>query len=257
MVIRDRGCSAIAYDGGFPGGQAEYVRVPFADVGPLKVPDHLADEQVLFLSDIFPTGYMAAENCDIQAKEIRSPSGAAGRSASSRSRARICFGAEKVVLIDHYPDRLELAAAKRRTWRRSISTMLMYTTNSTRLRAGAVRTAASTRSGWRRTEHSPDAIYDRVKTAIFLATDRAHALRQAIYCCRKGGTVSIPGVYGGFLDKIQFRGGIRQGTEVQDGADEYAFVYAAAACGDRGRKNRPEICYIAPALARRGAGGLR
>ena len=95
--------------GGFAGGQAEYARVPFADVGPLKIENGLPDEQVLFLSDIFPTGYMGAEFCDIKPRRRRSPSGAPGRSASSRSPARACSGAERVIAIDRFPYRLRMA----------------------------------------------------------------------------------------------------------------------------------------------------
>lgn len=187
--------------GGFAGGQAEYVRVPFADVGPLKVPNGIEDEKVLFLSDIFPTGYQAAENCNIQDGDTVAIWGA-GPVGQFAVKSAFMFGAEKVVLIDHYKDRLELAQKENEN---------LVTINFDEedvyqklldLTGGRGPDSCIDCVGLESHGSSPDALLDYAKAAVFLATDRLHALRQAIYCCRKGGTVSIPGVYGGFLDKF-------------------------------------------------------
>ena len=207
--------------GGYAGGQAQYVRVPFADVGPIKVPDHLADEQVLFLTDIFPTGYMAAENCNIQpgdidrglgmraGRPVRDPQRAhAGRRARHRDRPRAGAFAHGGETRQRRDDQLR---GRRRV--RSAQA-------ADRRAAGRMR--ASTRSVSRRTAPRSTPTYDRAKAAAFLATDRPTALRQAIHACRKGGTVSIPGVYGGLPRQDAVRRGVRQGTDVQDGTDPRA-----------------------------------
>ncbi len=189
--------------GGFAGGQAEYVRVPFADVGPMKVPDHLSDEQVLFLSDIFPTGYMAAENCDIREGDTVAVWGA-GPVGQFAVKSAFMLGAEQVVLIDHYNDRLELA-------RRENENLITINFDEEEvydrllsLTGGRGPDSCIDAVGLESHGTSPDALLDYAKASAYLATDRPHALRQAIYCCRKGGTVSVPGVYGGFLDKFNF-----------------------------------------------------
>jgi threonine dehydrogenase-like Zn-dependent dehydrogenase len=186
--------------GGYAGGQAEYVRVPFADIGPFKVPGDLSDEQVLFLTDILPTGYMAAENCNIQPGDTVAVWGC-GPVGQFAIQSAWWLGAERVIAIDHYPHRLELAAKYGRAETinfddQDVSAALDFMTG------GRGPDACIDAVGLEAHGASLDAIYDRVRTKLFLATDRIHALRQAIYCCRKGGTVSIPGVYGGFLDKM-------------------------------------------------------
>jgi threonine dehydrogenase-like Zn-dependent dehydrogenase len=187
--------------GGFAGGQAEYVRVPFADVGPLKIPDGLEDEQVLFLSDIFPTGYQAAENCNIQEGDTVAIWGA-GPVGQFAVKSAFMLGAEKVVLIDHYKDRLELARKENENLETINFDDEDVYTKLLDLTGGRGPDSCIDAVGLESHGSSPDALLDYAKTAVFLATDRLHALRQAIYCCRKGGTVSIPGVYGGFLDKF-------------------------------------------------------
>lgn len=187
--------------GGFAGGQAEYVRVPFADVGPLKIPDGLEDEQVLFLSDIFPTGYQAAENCNIQEGDTVAIWGA-GPVGQFAVKSAFLLGAEKVVLIDHYADRLELAQKENDNVETINFDDKEVYEKLLDLTGGRGPDSCIDCVGLESHGTSIDSIVDYAKAYAFLATDRPHALRQAIYCCRKGGTVSIPGVYGGFLDKF-------------------------------------------------------
>jgi threonine dehydrogenase-like Zn-dependent dehydrogenase len=202
--------------GGFAGGQAEYVRVPFADVGPMKIPDHLEDEQVLFLSDIFPTGFMAAENCGIKEGDTIAIWGA-GPVGQFAVKSAYMLHAEKVVLIDHYPDRLGLAARENKGLVTLNFDDVEVYDKLKELTGGRGPDSCIDAVGLEAHGTSPDAIYDRVKTALFMATDRAHALRQAIYCCRKGGTVSVPGVYGGFLDKFNFGAAFGKGLTFKMG----------------------------------------
>jgi threonine dehydrogenase-like Zn-dependent dehydrogenase len=186
--------------GGYPGGQAEYARVPFADVGPIKIPDSLTDEQVLFLSDIFPTGYMAADNCNIQRGDTVAVWGC-GPVGQFAIKSAYLLGAERVIAIDRFPERLRLAETEGK------AEVIDYTQVDVleELRAltgGQGPDACIDAVGLEAHGTTLDAWYDRVKTSAFLATDRPHVLRQAISACRKGGTVSIPGVYGGWLDKF-------------------------------------------------------
>jgi threonine dehydrogenase-like Zn-dependent dehydrogenase len=187
--------------GGFAGGQAEYVRVPFADVGPLKVPEHLEDEQVLFLSDIFPTGYMAAENCDIHAGDTVAVWGC-GPVGQFAIKSAFMLGAEKVIAIDHYPARLEEAARENENLETINFDDLEVYEKLKDLTGGRGPDSCIDAVGLESHGTSFDSLLDYAKASLYLATDRPHALRQAIYSCRKGGTVSIPGVYGGFLDKF-------------------------------------------------------
>ena len=186
--------------GGYPGGQAEYARVPYADVGPIKIPDSLTDEQVLFLSDIFPTGYMAADNCNIQRGDTVAVWGC-GPVGQFAIKSAYLLGAERVIAIDRFPERLRLAETEGK------AEVIDYTQVDVleELRAltgGQGPDACIDAVGLEAHGTTLDAWYDRVKTSAFLATDRPHVLRQAISACRKGGTVSIPGVYGGWLDKF-------------------------------------------------------
>jgi len=202
--------------GGFAGGQAEYVRVPFADVGPIKVPDHMPDEKVLFLSDIFPTGFMAAENCNIHPGDTVAVWGAGPVGQFAAVSANL-LGAEKVCIIDHYEDRLELA----RTQNPNVVTINFdEETVYDRLleeTGGRGPDACIDAVGLESHGTSLDALLDYAKAYAYLATDRPHALRQAIYCCRKGGTVSVPGVYGGFLDKFNFGAAFGKGLTFKMG----------------------------------------
>ena len=181
--------------GGYPGGQAEYARVPFADVGPLKVPDSLTDEQVLFLSDIFPTGYMAADNCHIQPGDTIAVWGC-GPVGQMAIKSAYLLGAERVIAIDRFPERLSLAASHGGA--EVLSYMEVDVPEILRaLTGGQGPDGCIDAVGLESHGTTLDAWYDRAKVSMYLATDRPHALRQAITACRKGGTVSIPGVYGG------------------------------------------------------------
>ena len=186
--------------GGYAGGQAEFVRVPFADVGPLKVPEHLTDDQVLFLSDIFPTGYMAAENCDIQPGDTVAVWGC-GPVGLFTIKSAFLLGAERVIGIDDVEGRLKKAreVCGAETVNFADVDILKWLDDAT---AGRGPDACIDAVGLEAHGTSIGAIYDRVKAATYLATDRPTALRQAILACRKGGVVSIPGVYGGVLDKF-------------------------------------------------------
>jgi threonine dehydrogenase-like Zn-dependent dehydrogenase len=197
--------------GGYAGGQAEFVRVPYADVGPFKVPDGLNDEQVLFLSDILPTAYMAAENCNIQPGDTVAIWGAGPVGLLCVPCCR-WLGAERVIMIDHIPERLELARNHGDAETINFDELDVSTTLD-EMTGGRGPDCCIDAVGLEAHGHSVDAIYDRAKQAVMLSTDRIHALRQAIYCCRKGGTVSVPGVYGGFLDKLPFGSAFAKGLK--------------------------------------------
>ncbi|WP_372053258.1 glutathione-dependent formaldehyde dehydrogenase (plasmid) [Tistrella mobilis] len=195
--------------GGYAGGQAEYLRVPYADVGPIRVPDGMPDEQALFLSDIFPTGYMAAEFCDIQPDDTIAVWGC-GPVGQMAIRSAFLLGAGRVIAIDTVPERLAMArAAGALTLDFMDEDIYDRVQELTRGRGAdacidAVGTEPETRSGL-------DAVIDRLKVATFMGTDRPHVLRQAIQCCRNFGTISIVGVYGGLLDKIPMGSAINRG----------------------------------------------
>ena len=166
-----------------------------------KFPNHLNDEKVIFLSDIFPTGYQAAENCDIKEGDTVAVWGA-GPVGQFAIKSAFMLGAEKVIAIDHYEERLELA----KTENENVETINFDDTEVydklKDLTGGRGPDSCIDAVGLESHGTSPDALLDYAKASLYLATDRPHALRQAIYACRKGGTVSIPGVYGGFLDKF-------------------------------------------------------
>ncbi|MGQ2187401.1 zinc-dependent alcohol dehydrogenase [Bradyrhizobium barranii] len=195
--------------GGFAGGQAEYLRVPYADVGPYKVPEGLTDEQVLFLSDIFPTGYMAAEFCNIKGGETVAVWGC-GPVGQFAIKSAFLLGAERVLAIDTVPERLALA-------RQSGAITLDFQNDDIydriqELTGGRGADACIDAVGTEpETTASIGSVIDRSKVATFMGTDRPHVLRQAIECCRNFGTVSIVGVYGGYLDKIPMGSAINRG----------------------------------------------
>jgi threonine dehydrogenase-like Zn-dependent dehydrogenase len=199
--------------GGYSGGQAEYLRVPYADVGALNVPAALRDEQVLFLSDIFPTGYMAADFCEIQPDDTIAVWGC-GPVGQFAIRSAFLLGAARVVAIDTVPERLALAReAGAETLDFKKDDIYSALQEATRGRGpdaciDAVGTEADATA-------SLDSVIDRVKVATFVGTDRPHVLRQAIHCCRNFGTVSIVGVYGGFLDKIPMGSAINRGLKLR------------------------------------------
>ena len=173
------------------------MRVPFADYGPIKVPSDLSDEQVLFLSDILPTGYMAAENGGIKLGDTVAVWGC-GPVGQFAIRSAFLLGAERVVAIDGYPNRLEMARAGKAEVLNYHSVDIVDTLK--RMTGGMGPDVCIDCVGLEAYGHAADALLDKVKASMFLATDRPHALRQAITACRKGGTVSIPGVYAGLVD---------------------------------------------------------
>ena len=187
--------------GGYAGGQAEFARVPFADVGPLKVPDGMADEQALFLSDILPTGYMGAEMCDIEAGDVIAVWGAGPVGQFAMASAKL-LGAERVIAIDRFDYRLRMAREKA-----GADDTINYEDVSVletlkELTGGRGPDACIDAVGME--AHGPTAMYayDRAKQALMLESDRPLALREAIMACRNGGTVSVIGVYGGLIDKF-------------------------------------------------------
>jgi threonine dehydrogenase-like Zn-dependent dehydrogenase len=202
--------------GGYAGGQAEYLRVPFADVGALKIPDGIPDEQALFLSDVFPTGYMAAENCDIQRGDTVAVWGC-GPVGQFAIKSAFLLGAERVIAIDRLPERLQMAREHGKADTLDfddddIFDKLMEMTGGRGPDRCIDAVGTEAHAGG-----SFDAILDKAKASLFLGTDRPHALRQAIHACRKGGTVSIPGVYGGFLDKVPFGAAFNKGLTLKMG----------------------------------------
>jgi threonine dehydrogenase-like Zn-dependent dehydrogenase len=201
--------------GGYAGGQAEYARVPFANVGPIKIPDSLADEQVLFLSDIFPTGYMAAEHCHIQPGDLVAVWGC-GPVGQFAIKSAYLLGAERVIAIDRVRERLHMAQEHGGAQTLNYDEVDVLEALK-ELTGGRGPDACIDAVGLEAHGTSVSALYDRAKTAMYLATDRPHVLRQAIQACRKGGTVSIPGVYGGFLDKVPFGAAFAKGLTFKMG----------------------------------------
>jgi len=201
--------------GGYAGGQAQYVRVPYADVGPIKVPNSLSDEQVLFLSDIFPTGYMAAENCGIQPGDTVAVWGC-GPVGQFAIKSALLLGAERVIGIDSVPERLRMAREQGGAETIDFSNEDVFD-KLKNLTGGRGPDSCIDAVGLEAHGATLDAYYDKVKAATFMATDRPDALRQAIHACRKGGTVSVPGVYGGLLDKIPFGAAFAKGLTLKMG----------------------------------------
>lgn len=201
--------------GGYAGGQAEYVRVPYADVGPFKVPDELTDEQVLFLTDIFPTGYMAAENCNIQPGDVVAVWGC-GPVGQFAIKSAYMLGAKSVIAIDHVPERLQMAQQQGHA-----QVINDFETNAgealKELTGGRGPDSCIDAVGMEAHGLGLDMLYDKVKQAVRAETDRPTALRHVIQSCRKGGTVSIPGVYGGLIDKFPIGAVFNKGLTVKTG----------------------------------------
>jgi len=210
-------CGIFGYShmlGGYAGGQAQYVRVPYADVNHVKVPDGLPDEKVLFLSDILPTGWMAAENADIEDGDIVAVWGC-GPVGLFAIQSALLMGAHRVIAIDHFPHRLALAkglgAEVLNFEETDIYDALMTMTG------GIGPDAVIDSVGLESHGMFVDNILDQIKASTFLGTDRPHALRQAIVACRKGGRVSVPGVYGGLIDKFPFGSIMEKGLTLKTG----------------------------------------
>ncbi|NRD49546.1 MULTISPECIES: zinc-dependent alcohol dehydrogenase [Corallococcus] len=202
--------------GGFSGGQAEYVRVPYADVGPLKIPDGLTEDQVLFLTDIFPTGYMAAEHCEMEKGDTVAVWGC-GPVGQFAIQSAWMFGAGRVIAIDHVPERLALAKSWGKAETIDFTKQDVYETLKEMTRGRGPDRCIDSVGAEAHGTGSLDAVIDKAKAAVKLATDRPHALRQAIHCCRKGGSLSVPGVYVGFLDKVPMGAFVNKGLTMKSG----------------------------------------
>lgn len=201
--------------GGYAGGQAEYARVPFADVGLFKIPDGLADEQVLFLTDIFPTGYMAAENCQIEPGDTVAIWGC-GPVGQFAIKSAYLLGADRVIAIDRIPERLQMAKEQGK------AEIINYEEVDAgealnEMTGGRGPDACLDAVGMEAHGTGLDAFYDKVKQTVRLETDRPTALRQIIVACRKGGKVSLAGVYGGFVDKIPLGAAFNKGLSFKMG----------------------------------------
>lgn len=204
--------------GGYAGGQAEYARVPFADVGPFKIEDDLSDEQVLFLSDIFPTGFMGADFCDIKGGEVIAVFGA-GPVGQFAIASAVMLGAERVIAIDHYDYRLQMALNKAgATDAINFDEDADIVEQLKELTGGRGPDAVIDAVGMEAV-HGHGAVHavERVKQATRMETDRGHALRDAIMACRPGGIVSVIGVYGGLMDKFPAGAFMNKGLTMKTG----------------------------------------
>jgi threonine dehydrogenase-like Zn-dependent dehydrogenase len=211
-------CGIFGYShmlGGYPGGQAEYVRVPFADVGPIKVPENLSDEQVLFLSDIFPTGFMAAEACNLQPGDVIAVWGC-GPVGQFAIKSAYMLGAERVIAIDRFDYRLRISRDRGGAEIVNYEDVDVHDTLK-ELTGGRGPDACIDAVGME--GHAPGLVgaYDKIKTNLMLETDRPIALRQAILACRSGGTVSVAGVYGGFIDKFPMGAIVNRSLTIRSG----------------------------------------
>lgn len=200
--------------GGYAGGQAEYVRVPYSDVGPIVIPDGLEDDKVLFLSDILPTGWMAAENCQIEPGDTVAVWGC-GPVGLFAIQSALIMGAHKVIAIDHHPHRLELAKSMG-------AQVINYHDVKVRealmsMTGGIGPDACIDAVGMESHGFAIDNVVDAVKVATRLGTDRPHVLREALMACRTGGRISIPGVYGGMGDKIPIGALMEKGLQIRTG----------------------------------------
>lgn len=201
--------------GGYPGGQAEYVRVPYADVGPVKIPSGLTDEQVLFLGDIFPTGWQAAVQCEIEPTDTVAIWGA-GPVGQMAIRSAVLLGARQVICIDNVPERLSMAAAGGAITIDFDEESVVERLNDLTGGKGPEKCIDAVGLEAHATR-SIDSLYDRAKQALMLETDRPHVLREMIYVCRPAGVLSVPGVYGGLLDKIPFGALMNKGLTLRTG----------------------------------------
>jgi threonine dehydrogenase-like Zn-dependent dehydrogenase len=202
--------------GGYAGGQAEYVRVPFADVGALKVPDGVPDEQALFLGDIFPTGYMAAENCNIQPGDTVAVWGC-GPVAQFAIQSAWMLGAERVIAIDRFPERLLMAQSWGKAEIIDYEEVDSVVETLRELTGGRGPDSCIDAVGMEAHGDDISGIYDKAKQAVRMETDRPNVLRECLMACRKGGTVSIPGVYGGLIDKIPMGASFNKGLTLKMG----------------------------------------
>lgn len=201
--------------GGYAGGQAEYIRAPFADTSAILVPEGLSDEQALFLSDILPTGWQAAVQCEIEPTDTVAVWGA-GPVGQFAVRSAIILGAAQVICIDNVPERLQMAAVGGAVTinfdEESVLDRLKELT-----RGKGPEKCIDAVGMEAHVTRSIDSVVDRVKQATLLGTDRPHVLREMMYACRPAGTLSVPGVYGGFLDKVPFGAAMNKGLTIRTG----------------------------------------
>lgn len=202
--------------GGYPGGQAEYVRVPFADKTHIKVPDSLSDDQVLFLGDILPTGWQAAVQCEIEPTDTVAVWGC-GPVGQMAIRSAILLGAKQVVAIDLLPDRLQMAEAAGATTINFEHESVIERLNDLTNGKGPEKCIDATGLESHVSFAQPDTIYDRAKQMLMLESDRPHVLREMMYVCRPAGVISIPGVYAGLVDKIPFGMAMNKGLTFRMG----------------------------------------
>jgi threonine dehydrogenase-like Zn-dependent dehydrogenase len=202
--------------GGYAGGQAEYLRVPHADVGPIKIESDLSDEKVLFLSDIFPTGFMAAENADIEPGDTVAVWGC-GPVAQMAIQSCWMLGAGRVIAIDRVPERLEMARTHGKAETINFDQENVYEQLNAMTEGRGPDRCIDAVGVEAHGAGAVDAVLDNVKTAVKLGTDRAHVLREAFMCCRKGGTISVPGVYVGLIDKLPFGAVMNKGLTIKTG----------------------------------------
>lgn len=202
--------------GGYSGGQAEFVRVPYSDVGPIKVPNDIADEKVLFLSDILPTGYMAAENCQIKSGDTVAIWGC-GPVGQFAIKSAWMLGAARVIAIDCIPERLKLAESYGQAELINFENEDVYEALMVMTRGKGPDACIDAVGCEAHVGPTYDSVIDRVKQAASLTSGRAHVIREAIKCCAKGGTVSIPGVYVGNLDNIPIGAAMNKGLTFKMG----------------------------------------
>jgi threonine dehydrogenase-like Zn-dependent dehydrogenase len=201
--------------GGYPGGQAEYLRVPFADATHIKVPESIPDEKLLFLSDIFPTGWQAAVQCDIQPDDTVAIWGC-GPVGQMTIRSAVLLGAKQVIAIDRLPERLSMAKAGGAITINFEEDSVVERLNELTGGKGPEKCIDAVGMEAHATG-SIDAVYDRAKQAMMLETDRPHVLREMMYVCRPAGILSIPGVYGGLLDKLPLGAVMNKGLTIRTG----------------------------------------
>lgn len=201
--------------GGYPGGQAEYVRVPFADVGPVKVPSGLSDEQVLFLGDIFPTGWQAVAQCEVEPSDTVAIWGA-GPVGQFCVRSAVLLGARQVIIIDRVPERLAMATAGGAIAINFETESVLERLNDLTAGKGPEKCIDAVGMEAHATA-TLDSLYDRVKQAVMLESDRPHVLREMMYVCRPAGILSVPGVYGGLLDKVPFGMAMNKSLTIRTG----------------------------------------